>query len=187
MAQTVHGMALGVLFVCVVTRALQCVGGPASRGAAAAAVRRGAATGDREAADDYASLQRSMERRGAAWRNERAAMARLDEATTAALVGRDDRGEDAARASTANARNAAIAADVETEILAHWQTLARRASDLLDVAADAFVLDVGVSYPAFLRTVLDSAACFPKHAAAPKPAPELPILTMWPLDAVFPR
>ena len=69
MVQTVRGMALRVLFVCAVTRALQCVGGPASRGAAAATVRRGAATGAREAAaaDDYASLQRSMERRGAAF------------------------------------------------------------------------------------------------------------------------
>ena len=101
------------------------------------------------------------------WRNERAAMERLDAVATEALRGRENL--DAERGGgNVNARNAAIAADVETEILVHWQTLARRASYVLDFASDAddapSAFDVGLYYPDFLRQLLDSPECFPEYA-----------------------
>ena len=101
------------------------------------------------------------------WRNERAAMERLGDVATEALRARENL--DAERGGgNVNARNAAIAADVETEILVHWQTLARRASYVLDFASDAddapAAFDVGLYYPDFLRQLLDSPECFPAYA-----------------------
>jgi len=101
------------------------------------------------------------------WRNERAAMERLDDVATEALRARENL--DAERGGgNVNARNAAIAADVETEILVHWQTLARRASYVLDFASDAddapSAFDVGMIYAEELEKMLDSPTCFPKYA-----------------------
>ncbi|KAH8060754.1 hypothetical protein JL721_8970 [Aureococcus anophagefferens] len=105
--------------------------------------------------------------RGAGVLAQRATMERLDDVATEALRARENL--DAERGGgNVNARNAAIAADVETEILVHWQTLARRASYVLDFASDAddapSAFDVGMIYAEELEKMLDSPTCFPKYA-----------------------
>ena len=101
------------------------------------------------------------------WRNERAAVALLDRLASAAVDGRACLGAQFLSRNV-NERHAAMAAKVETDILQHWQTLAKRAAYVLDLADDADdapgAFDVGMFYPDFLDRMLNSASCFPKYA-----------------------